>query len=1504
MISTDIEENTLCFEDGDWQVICENSLFSNRVEQLGELCQREYNGDNAKFVQSYLRPVLALINSIRSDCEEYYKLKAQTDEHTWLQDFENIVTYAIHPSEIPVELHKGDFFIHISATFPLQLQLKYVYMGKISTRELSNTDHVLMCSPNWTELLRSDCQDRFVFLHCVIWAGKKYERVAWNRMLRGQFTGLMRSDSDSASAIIPPLPPESLGESQSNPKAMAVKPLLILDLDFELLHSGIVFLPGGRDKRGGPVIVIDISNSYWQTHNLDSEELTKLLMYFYQIPRESAQIQGCSLVIDAREGKQTKDLLECIGQAITLFQTQIPGSVYLALVLIPKDSLLPLINTAKVKGNLNFQFQFVSTFEKLLHDISAEQLPESLGGSLMYDHERWIKFRTQLEPFMAGCRSAAKHAMGSMSELSRNDYGYDVQTCQILLEDHKAKVSEVLEDERLCALKSEGQKLIERISSEVYNEEYLCTDDYRDTLDCVTKLYGQMNRVFDKLKRKSDHRTKMLDLCLSVLTFNEESDRVISWILKEGLTFLQRSVGIGDSFGHAQSLMEEFMQFSSMSKECISTSEDQIISGRQLVMCQDLVKDHDLLQEKLDQLEYVTTEFNNKFHIREKRLNKCLDFHTLVQQASHWQMQGLQYIAHLDMEDIQTEDGIQRLKASLQEYISDHPPITESQLARITELAHFLGSKNIKLQAEQVSRQCLDVQEMLLKKQCQVVGAEQRFKQVHRESLTFSDDDENSSGFKDGDLSTEADEKEEQELAASLNGDESQVGNVFSWKEGQDLYNENDAKLAVFDAAMPAKLKTKLAYIIQEMIDTEHGYVESLEYVLDNYLPEMDKDHLPATLKGKRNVLFGNIERIFEFHKRFFSQEIEAYLHNPLQVGKCFLKWERQFYLYALYNKNKPRSDLLWDDFANSYFQRKLEELCSKLDLASYLIKPVQRLGKYSLLLRDMISCCDDKDPRAGELKLAQDMIRFQLRHGNDLLAMDCIKGADVNLKEQGCLLRQADFIVWYGKRKRFRRVFLFEHLIAFTKPKKNANFGDTLMYKHSIKMADLGLTENIGETGLKFEVWYRRWKKGNQNEAYVLQASMEEVKSSWTKDITRMLWRQARQNKEYGLTEMSTGISVESTPSSIFSDTGTSNSYVRSRTMDVSTPKPKSEGVSHKRLSWLSTGESSSSSGVHDLGSLPEDCSLPHSPREEFRSPFKRNDEVYSSLPKKLLGQNSATVIPIPPGSYDVSQVNLRRDVSDTDPMFIRNNVFRKTLQMDFESGSKTPTLGQAKKKVSMTPMHRRHSSVESPTFIKPIISANSKPSPMFRDFSKLGFGPLPSNEWHAVRKCRSFSPNSRSFSPNHSASIEEVLNEEQYNDDSLSMHLESREKGNSFSEGNEYSGKCDSKSPVHCGTNSKSLQERHIHVDLIKPESSDTDSFVNICFDDEERRTFRKGSFTGVSSSPIITPSISPTITPSGSKETIKKERVEKRNSPKAKQRFEKFQALVKKKFSRTDQ
>ncbi|XP_009082610.1 PREDICTED: puratrophin-1, partial [Acanthisitta chloris] len=312
---------------------------------------------------------------------------------------------------------------------------------------------------------------------------------------------------------------------------------------------------------------------------------------------------------------------------------------------------------------------------------------------------------------------------------------------------------------------------------------------------------------------------------------------------------------------------------------------------------------------------------------------------------------------------------------------------------------------------------------------------------------------------------------------------------------------------------------SKLRHIIDEMVTTEQEYVKSLCYVINSYFPEMERSDLPQDLRGKRSVIFGNLEKLYAFHSQYFLRELESCCNHPLRVSHCFLRHKDQFGMYALYSKNKPKSDSLLASHGNTFFKLKQVQLGDKMDLASYLLKPIQRMSKYALLLKDLIKeCSEAQEQELGNLRAAEEMVKFQLRHGNDLLAMDAIRDCDVNLKEQGQLVRQDEFTIWLGRRKCQRHVFLFEDLILFSKPKRIEGGFDVYIYKRSFKTADIGLTENSGDSGLRFEIWFRRRKS---NDTYILQASSAETKQAWTSDIAKILWQQAARNKEIRMQEM-----------------------------------------------------------------------------------------------------------------------------------------------------------------------------------------------------------------------------------------------------------------------------------------------------------------------------------------------------------------------------------------------
>ncbi|XP_003372036.1 putative RhoGEF domain protein [Trichinella spiralis] len=337
--------------------------------------------------------------------------------------------------------------------------------------------------------------------------------------------------------------------------------------------------------------------------------------------------------------------------------------------------------------------------------------------------------------------------------------------------------------------------------------------------------------------------------------------------------------------------------------------------------------------------------------------------------------------------------------------------------------------------------------------------------------------------------------------------------------------SSSTAALASFDS--PATSDKRLqSMVADELLQTEQNYVSSLQYVIENYLPELLRNDLPNQLRGQRSIIFGNIEKIYDFHLNEFLPDLRSTLSQPannlrigLAIAKCFLKHRTKFGLYAFYNMNKPKSDALMTDYGGA----KQFQLCDKLDLSSYLLKPVQRMGKYVLMLEQLIKACSNSErEQLGLLRDAKDMVIFQLRHGNDLLAMDLIRGCDVSLTEQGNLIRQDEFLVLKckGGTKSCRRIFLFEDLILFAKPRKaKAGSADVFEYKQSIKMTEVGLTETVANAPLAFEIWFRR---RTSNSVFIIQAADLAQKQAWTSDIAKLLWNQALTDREMRMEKLS----------------------------------------------------------------------------------------------------------------------------------------------------------------------------------------------------------------------------------------------------------------------------------------------------------------------------------------------------------------------------------------------
>jgi triple functional domain protein len=165
-------------------------------------------------------------------------------------------------------------------------------------------------------------------------------------------------------------------------------------------------------------------------------------------------------------------------------------------------------------------------------------------------------------------------------------------------------------------------------------------------------------------------------------------------------------------------------------------------------------------------------------------------------------------------------------------------------------------------------------------------------------------------------------------------------------------------------------------FILAELLETERTYVKDLETAVNCFLKPMFANNsvgVPAALKGKENIIFGNVEEILSFHKSIFLKELEKYETMPEDVGHCFVTWAQRFDSYVEYCTNKPHSTQLLVAHGGAYFEGLQRRFGLEHPIAAYLIKPVQRITKYQLLLKDLLSCCDQVSTQSLRLKRLKD---------------------------------------------------------------------------------------------------------------------------------------------------------------------------------------------------------------------------------------------------------------------------------------------------------------------------------------------------------------------------------------------------------------------------------------------------------------------------------------------------------------------------------------------------
>ncbi|NXH45002.1 PKHG3 protein, partial [Dicaeum eximium] len=341
-----------------------------------------------------------------------------------------------------------------------------------------------------------------------------------------------------------------------------------------------------------------------------------------------------------------------------------------------------------------------------------------------------------------------------------------------------------------------------------------------------------------------------------------------------------------------------------------------------------------------------------------------------------------------------------------------------------------------------------------------------------------------------------------------------------AWAEGLHNTNNNASPggwpgargghpLAAFGG--PGAKPSYLDRVVQEIVESERTYARDLRSIVEGYLGKIIDAEEPVLRPEQVSALFGNIEDIYELSSTLL-QNLESCANDPVAVAVCFVTRSQEFAIYTQYCNNYPSSVAALTECMRSKVQARFLRECQErlrhaLPLGAYLLKPVQRILKYHLLLQEIARHFEHKAGDDYELVLeAIDTMTCVAWYINDMKRKHehAIRQQEIqslllgwkgpDLTSYGELVLEGTF---RAQRVRHdRALFLFDKALLITKRR-----GDHYVYKSHIPCSSLMLIESTRDS-LCFSLAH--YKHGKQQHS--LQAKSVEEKRMWTHHIKRLI--------------------------------------------------------------------------------------------------------------------------------------------------------------------------------------------------------------------------------------------------------------------------------------------------------------------------------------------------------------------------------------------------------------
>ncbi|XP_023037486.1 rho guanine nucleotide exchange factor 25 isoform X3 [Drosophila willistoni] len=324
--------------------------------------------------------------------------------------------------------------------------------------------------------------------------------------------------------------------------------------------------------------------------------------------------------------------------------------------------------------------------------------------------------------------------------------------------------------------------------------------------------------------------------------------------------------------------------------------------------------------------------------------------------------------------------------------------------------------------------------------------------------------------------------------------------------------NNEENHTSAMDSKEAAQRKRQ--HVLKELVTTEETYVSDLNEIVNGYMAEVYNSSsdipMPDDLKGgKIRLVFNNIKDIHDWHKESFVRALRHCQKTPSELGPLIKRSTPKFAMYYYYCSNKPLSEFIVSAHYD-YFDCIRQKLGHRMDLRNLIIKPVQRITKYELLIKDLIKATEGAGlhKEVAILQEAYQQMKVVVNTVNDMMMiLRSLQDFDGEITAQGNLLMQGPLnCVTEAAKQRELQVFLFQQIIIFADIEKaKTQFCDpTFKYRSHIQLNHMQIKE-LGDC--RFQI-----KSTDPNKPEVVmicQASSKERYAEWWGMLEKILEQQ-----------------------------------------------------------------------------------------------------------------------------------------------------------------------------------------------------------------------------------------------------------------------------------------------------------------------------------------------------------------------------------------------------------